>query len=110
MPSKNALTDEEILKYVNVPTEIAAPYIEWSNQALRAALREGSVPFGSAAQPSERNWSYNIMAPALVKYKHGELPAYSPTKLQSMMVESVEEILAAKMQSLDRVMRAVLDA
>lgn len=108
--NRGPITEEDILRHINVPTEIAAQYIGWSNQAVRAALREGSVPFGAASQPSGRSWSYNIVAPALVRYRSGELPAYNHKELQNIALEGVSGLIDEKLEQLKCLFSAVVTA
>ena len=62
-------TEEAILAYNNVPIELAAKFIGWSDITIRYALQEERAPFGMAAQnPKTGTWSYNISPGLLLKY------------------------------------------
>lgn len=43
-------TDAEILAYDNVPVDVAARYLDWPEQTVRLALREGRATFGIAVK------------------------------------------------------------
>lgn len=103
-------TDEEIMSYDNVPAEIASKYLGWSGQAVRAALRQGVVPFGSASQPSGTAWSFYINPILLVKCKHGEIPLYQLEKAQAVLIECVEAFLDAKLEGLNKILGGVTSA
>lgn len=104
-------TDEEILAYDNVPSDVAARYVGMSAPTIYAGLKQERVPFGFAVQNEEtETWTYNISPGGLVKYKHEGKPIIQLGDLRELMADSAKEVLDAKMQSLDRVMRAVLDA
>lgn len=103
-------TDEEILAFDNVPTEVAGRYIGWSTQAIRAALRMGTAPFGFASQPVGKEWSYHVCPGLLVRYRHGELPAYQVGEVQALVADGVEAILSAKLEGLNKILDGVTSA
>ena len=81
-------TEEAILAYNNVPIELAAKFIGWSDITIRYALQEERAPFGMAAQnPKTGTWSYNISPGLLLKYKSGELPAWKLKELSAMLAD-----------------------
>ena len=43
-------SEGDILRYNNVPVELAAKFIGWSDVTIRYALQEERAPFGIAAQ------------------------------------------------------------
>ena len=60
-------TDAEILAYDNVPVDVAARYLDWPEQTVRLALREGRATFGIAVK--DKALTYKISPGGLVKYK-----------------------------------------
>ena len=101
-------SDDEILSFDTVPTDIAALYIGWSTPTIYRALQEQRAPFGFAAENKETGtWTYNISPGLLVAYKRGSLPTYRLREVQELAVEGIERILAAKLEGLQRVLAAV---
>lgn len=69
---KEKITDEEILKYDNVPVDIAATYLDTSGQYIRIGLQRERFPFGSAVDIGGKGkYTYQISPGALVNYKNG---------------------------------------
>ncbi len=69
------ITDEEILKYDNIPVSIAAKYLGVGQMYIRIGLRRNRLPFGTAVQVSEKEdgqWSYHVSPGLLVSYKTGK--------------------------------------
>lgn len=69
------ITDEDILKYDNVPVSVAAKYLGVGQMYIRIGLRRNRLPFGTAVQVSEKEngqWSYHISPGLLVSYKTGK--------------------------------------
>ena len=53
-------SEGDILRYNNVPVELAAKFIGWSDVTIRYALQEERAPFGIAAQnPKTGTWAYS---------------------------------------------------
>lgn len=100
-------TDDEIMAYANVPVEIAAKYIGWTGHALRYALQDQRVPFGVATKVTSQ-WSYNISPGGLVKYKRGDLPAYTLKDLESLVMERAEQAWDLKLRGVSDVINTVL--
>lgn len=94
--TKNIPTDEEIMEYANVPVDVACRYLGTSSPTLYYALQDERAPFGFAVKSPNGGWTYNISPGALVKYKHGDLPAWKLKEIQTAMVEGVEKILEAR--------------
>lgn len=92
-------TEKDILKYNNVPLEVAAPFIGWSSETLRKALIQERAPFGMAVQtgvtPStgRPSYSYNISPGLLIKYKNGELNAWRLNEVLKLAADGIEDIL-----------------
>lgn len=67
-------TDAEILAYDNVPVDVAARYLDWPEQTVRLALREGRATFGIAVK--DKALTYKISPGGLVKYKREGVPCF----------------------------------
>ena len=76
--------DEDILAYDNVPVDIAARYLDWTEQNVRLALREGRAPFGIAIR--DRALTYKISPGGLVRYKREGVPIMSYETMRQMLV------------------------
>jgi len=59
------------LEYDNVPVDIARKYLGVSKRFLYAALQQGNIPIGTAAQLSGE-WAYYIPAERLKAYKNAK--------------------------------------
>lgn len=91
---KVAPTVDEIMAYDNVPYAIAAAFIGWSDISVRNALQQGRAPFGCAAQnPETKTWSYNVSPGLLVKYKNGDLPAWSLNDVVKLAMTGINDVL-----------------
>lgn len=108
-PKPEAPSDEAILAYDNVPVNVAAQYIGWPEASLRLALREQRAPFGIAVQ-GEGRYTFHISPGGLVRYKRGELGAASFNELEGLLAKTVEDLTAAKMAGLGKVLDAVMGA
>lgn len=110
MPRKRttpAPTDEEILCYDNVPVEVAARYIGWSTATIYYALQDERAPFGMAVKSPKGGWAYNISPGALVRYKHGELPAWRLQEIIDTAAEGIEQVLQARMEGIRTILTAM---
>lgn len=104
-------TDEEILAYDSVPPEVASRYIKMSAPTIYAGLRQGRIPFGFAVENKEtKTWTYNISPGGLVKYKREGCPVIRLGELRELMADSAKEALDTKMQSITRLIDAVIGA
>lgn len=114
MPRRTAVpapSEEEVMRYDNVPVEVAAPYVGLSAPSLYLGLQQGRAPFGWAVQNEKGGgWTYNISPGGLVKYKREGCPIITLAELRELMADSAKEVLDAKMRGLSLVMNAVLDA
>ena len=79
-------TDAEILAYDNVPVDVAARYLDWPEQTVRLALREGRATFGIAVK--DKALTYKISPGGLVRYKREGVPVLSYETI-SFMVKSI---------------------
>jgi len=69
------ITNEDILKYDNVPVNMAAQYLGTSQQYIRIGLQRARLPFGTCVQLSGKEngkWTYHISPGLLVSYKTGK--------------------------------------
>lgn len=108
MAEKRSPTDAEIIKFRNVPVEVAAAYIGWTPQAIRWALKEGRAPFGTAVQGNS-SWTFHISPGALMKYQNGDLPAVpSIRELQTMMADGVTDLVNARLDGMNKVLQQVI--
>lgn len=64
----NPKTGEE---YVDVPPTVAAKFLGVAPTFIYNGLRQGRLPFGSAAQGEKGGWVYNIPAERLKMYATG---------------------------------------
>lgn len=104
-------TDEEILAYDKVPTDIAARYIGMSTSSLYDALQQERVSFGFAVENKEtKTWTYNISPGGLVKYKREGCPIIRLGDLRQMLTDFVREYIDAKLSGLSKVLQLVANA
>ncbi len=107
----NPPTDEEILAYANVPYQLAAKYLGWSDVSVRYALQQERAPFGVAAQnPKTGSWAYNISPGLLVRYKRGELPYYRLKEMIAIATDGIEQILDMRLAGAQSVFDAITAA
>lgn len=90
-----APTDEEILSYDNVPVCIAARYLDWPEQTVRLALREGRATFGVAVRDKEL--TYKISPGGLVQYKREGIPCFDYRTIQQLMETVVRSTIREEM-------------
>ena len=90
----NTLNKEDILKYDNVPVNVASKYLDVTPMFVRMGLRLNRLPFGSAVQTSGKEdgkWSYQISPGALVNWKEGkslqEWISANETYLKTLLTE-----------------------
>ena len=66
------MKDEDILKYDNVPPDIAAQYLGTSPQYIRIGLQRGRLPFGTSVDIGGKGkYTYQISPKALINWKNG---------------------------------------
>lgn len=103
-------TDEEILAYDSVPPEVAARYIRMSTPTIYAGLQDDRIPFGFAVENKETHtWTYNISPGGLVKYKREGRSILSVPAIKSVVADAIEELLAAKLGTINRLLPAIAD-
>lgn len=100
-------TDEEILKYRNVPVEVAAKYIGWSSSTLKNAMKHGTAPVGMVAQNENGGFSYHISPGNLVKYMNGELPIYRLNEVIKLITDSAEEVMNTRVDNLQKLLELI---
>lgn len=102
-------TDAEILKYKNVPVDVAARYIGWSSVTITNALKQERAPFGFSSQnPNTGSFAYNISPGLLVKYKNGDLPTYKLKEVIKLAADGVEEVLNTKLRGIQTLINFAL--
>lgn len=72
-PKPPAPSDDEILAYDNVPVDVAARYLDWTENTVRLALREGRASFGTAVR--NNGITHKISPGVLVRYKREGAPS-----------------------------------
>lgn len=90
--------DDDILSYDNVPVDVAARYLDWPEQTVRLALREGRAPFGLAVKG--RALTYKISPGGLVKYKREGVPCFDYETILHMVKSAVAGTIQAEMEDL----------
>lgn len=95
-----APTDEEILELDNVPVDVTARYLGWTEQNVRLALRESRAPFGIAIPGDKGALTYKISPGGLVKYKREGAPVVSYETLLMMVKEAVSGVITPEVESL----------
>lgn len=102
-------SEGDILRYNNVPVELAAKFIGWSDVTIRYALQEERAPFGIAAQnPKTGTWAYNISPGLLIKYKNGELQAYKLKDLSQILADHAERIIETRVGTVSQAIGKIL--
>ena len=99
-------SDEEILRYDNVPIPLAASYLGTSSPTMMRALQQGRTPFGWAALNEETGtYTYNVSPGGLVEYKHNGQRVIDLSLMEQLMQEAVDRLVAARMDKLKAAMR-----
>lgn len=88
--------DSEILAYDNVPVDVAARYLDWPEQTLRLALREGRASFGLAVK--DKALTYKISPGGLVKYKREGIPCFDYETIRNMVQTVISQALEEELQ------------
>jgi len=84
-------TDEEILSYDNVPVAVAARYLDWTESAVRQALREGRANFGIPVR--DKGVRFEISPGGLVAYKRVGAPCVDYNTIKEMVRAVVTEVV-----------------
>lgn len=111
MPRKRQITeqisDDEIMRYSNVPVSVAARYVGCSSCTLHYALQDGRAPFGFASchenDDAKTVWTYNISPGLLVAYKRGTMECVKMQDLVKLLTEELEALFGG-----DRMTRIIL--
>lgn len=88
-------SDAEILSYDNVPVDVAARYLDWPEQTVRLALREGRATFGVAIK--DKALTYKISPGGLVKYKREGIPCFDYETILHMVKAAVSSTIHTEM-------------
>ena len=95
MTSKQTYTDEEILAMRKVTPQIAAAYLNISDDQIREGLQTGEFTFGICVTgPSGSRRSFDIRPRALVEYNnHGLRPETDPNLIAELVVNRILNVL-----------------
>ena len=74
---KTMISDDELRKYDNVPTDIAAKALGKDRQYILRGLKQRSLPIGSANQGDGGRWCFDIPPERLIRYRNGTMPIYN---------------------------------
>ena len=86
------ITDEDILKYDNVPVDIASEYLETSEQYIRIGLQRERLPIGTAVDIGGKGkYTYQISPGAIVNWKNGTLIKKWIEEKKEMLVALLNE-------------------
>ena len=88
-------TDDEILAYDNVPVDVAARYLDWPENTVRLALREGRASFGTAIR--NNGITHKISPGGLVRYKREGAPCMDYETIKFMMEDIVRRVVREEM-------------
>ncbi len=66
------MTNEEILRFRNVPIRVAAEYLGVTQKYIRFGIIQGTLPIGSYVQVGENRREYHVCPKALIAYANGE--------------------------------------
>lgn len=103
LSDKTTPVEKDILRYNNVPLDVAAQFIGWSSCTITKALIQERAPFGVAVQTGVNektgrpSYAYNISPGLLVKYKNGELPTWRLNEVLKLAADGIEDILDQRM-------------
>lgn len=110
---REAIPDEVILSYDNVPLDVAARYIGWSSCNVAYALQQERAPYGCAAQTGvsqttgRPTYSYNISPGLLVAYKHGTIQAWHLGELIRLFEDRVGLLVDTRLDAAAELVRGV---
>lgn len=88
-------TDDEILAYDNVPVDVAARYLDWPENTVRLALREGRASFGTAIR--NNGITHKISPGGLVRYKREGAPCMDYDTMKFMLEDVVRRVVREEM-------------
>lgn len=97
-PKPPAPTDDEILAYDNVPVDVAARYLDWPENTVRLALREGRGCFGTAVR--DRGLTHKISPGGLVRYKREGAPCMDYDTMKFMMEDVVRKVIREELEEI----------
>lgn len=94
-PKPPAPSDDEILAYDNVPVDVAARYLDWTENTVRLALREGRASFGTAVR--NNGITHKISPGGLVRYKREGAPCMDYETIKFMLEGIVRRVVREEM-------------
>lgn len=100
MTNRKTYTDEDILSMKKVTPQIAAAYLNVSDDQIREGLQTGEYRFGICfTGPSGIRRSFDIRPKALVEYNnHGLLPETDPNLIAELVVEKFMNVLGGRIK------------
>lgn len=98
-----APTDAEILAYDNVPVDIAARYLNWPENTVRLALREGRACFGTSIR--DKGITHKISPGGLVRYKRDGAPCMDYETMSYMLEGIVRKVIQ---EELDQIASSII--
>lgn len=93
-----APTDAEILAYDNVPVDVAARYLNWPENTVRLALREGRACFGTSIR--DKGITHKISPGGLVKYKRDGAPCMDYETMAFMLEGIVRKVMQEELEQI----------
>lgn len=102
-PKKPAPSDEEILSYDNVPVGVAARYLDWPENTVRLALREGRACFGTSVR--DKGLTHKISPGGLVRYKRDGAPCMDYETMSYMLEGIVRKVIQ---EELDQIASSII--
>ena len=94
-PKPPAPSDDEILAYDNVPVDVAARYLDWPENTVRLALREGRASFGTAVR--NNGITHKISPGGLVRYQREGAPCMDYETIKFMIEDIVRRVVREEM-------------
>ena len=98
MTNRKTYTDEDILSMKKVTPQIAAAYLNVSDDRIREGIQTGAFPFGTYdTGPGGNKRSFDIRPKALVEYNnHGLRPEVDPNLIAELVVEKFMNVLGGR--------------
>lgn len=98
MTNRKTYTDEDILSMKKVTPQIAAAYLNVSDDRIREGIQTGAFPFGTYdTGPGGNKRSFDIRPKALVEYNnHGIRPEVDPVVIADLVIEGLLKVLGGR--------------
>ena len=100
MTNRKTYTDEDILSMKKVTPQIAAAYLNVSDDRIREGIQTGAFPFGTYdTGPGGNKRSFDIRPKALVEYNnHGLRPEVDPNLIAELVVNQILTVLGGRIK------------